>query len=87
MSYIVHTDGKRIFVPLNEPNKLLELIEFNKTLPLVVLVTGWTTNANDSNNAALNKVYSAYRCRGNTNFVVIDTGWLNFFLYDMLNLF
>lgn len=73
MKYILQLDGERYFVPLNQPNTLWELPEFNKNLSLVILVTGWTTNASDSNNAALNKIYSAYRCRGNIKFVVIDT--------------
>lgn len=82
MSYILYTGENRIFVPLNHPDDLWEHQEFDKKIPLVILVTGWTTNANSSNNAALNKIYAAYRCRGNTNFVV-SSGVENLFNIKM----
>lgn len=74
MSFILKIDNQNITVPLKEPQKLWALKEFNANLPLVLMVTGWTTNANDSENSALDKIYDAYRCRGNVNFVTVDTG-------------
>lgn len=73
MSYVLKIDNQNISVPLKEPTKLWALKEFNAELPLVLVVTGWTTNANDSENSALDAIYAAYRCRGNVNFVTVDT--------------
>lgn len=70
MSFVLKTKNQNISVPLNEPEKLWSLKEFNTQLPLVMLITGWTTNFNDTENPTLDKIYSAYRCRGNVNFVV-----------------
>lgn len=70
MSFVLKTKTKNISVPLNEPDKLWALADFNTELPLVILVTGWTTNFNESANSALDTVYEAYKCRGGVNFVV-----------------
>lgn len=70
MSYILKIDNQNITVPLNDPEKLWSLKEFNPKLPLVMVITGWTTNFNDTENPTLDKIYAAYRCRGNVNFVV-----------------
>lgn len=69
MSYVLKIRNQNISVPLNQPRKLWALREFNPRLPLVMVITGWTTNANDSN-PALDVIWPAYRCRGNVNFVV-----------------
>lgn len=73
MSYVLKIDNQNISVPLKDPEKLWTLKEFNPELPLVLVVTGWTTNFNDTENPALDKIYAAYRCRGNVNFVTVDT--------------
>lgn len=69
MSFVLKTKTKNISVPLEQPEQLWSNAEFNKDLPLVLLITGWTTNVNDTNNA-LETIYAAYKCRGNVNFVV-----------------
>lgn len=69
MSYVLKIRNQNISVPLNQPRKLWALREFNPRLPLVMVITGWTTNANDTN-PALDVIWPAYRCRGNVNFVV-----------------
>lgn len=70
MSYILKVGDQNISVPLNKPVQLWAKKEFNPKLPLVMMVTGWTTNFNDTKNNALDVIYAAYRCRGNVNFVV-----------------
>lgn len=70
MSFILKTKDQNISVPLTDPEKLWALKEFNPKLPLVMVITGWTTNFNDTENDTLDKIYAAYRCRGNVNFVV-----------------
>lgn len=69
MYFVLKTKWKDISVPLEQPEKLWTNDEFNKDLPLVLLITGWTTNFNDPN-SALDTIYNAYKCRGNINFVV-----------------
>lgn len=71
MNFVLRTKTKNVTVPLNEPIALWKKAEFDTELPLVIFVTGWTTNFNDNNtNSALETVYKAYECRGNVNFVV-----------------
>lgn len=70
MSYVLKIRNQNISVPLNQPKKLWALREFNPRLPLVMVITGWTTNANDTENPALDVIWPAYKCRGNVNFVV-----------------
>ncbi|XP_055296585.1 uncharacterized protein LOC129565592 [Sitodiplosis mosellana] len=73
MSYVLKTKNKNISVPLDSPEELWSLKEFDPKLPLVMVITGWTTNFNDTQNPTLDKIYDAYRCRGNVNFVTVDT--------------
>ncbi|XP_031628396.1 hepatic triacylglycerol lipase-like [Contarinia nasturtii] len=72
MYYVLKVGDRNITVPLNKPQQLWLKKEFNIRFPLVLLITGWTTNVNESN-SALDAIYSAYRCRGNVNFVAVDT--------------
>lgn len=72
MNFILKFDHKDYLIPLTSPDQLWKHEKFNPSWPLVVLVTGWNTNYNDSiiDNWALDQVYEAYHCRGNINFVV-----------------
>lgn len=74
LSYVLKIKDVRIEVPLSEPERLWSLSEFDRKLPLVMMITGWTTDADNSYNPALDSIYAAYRCRGNVNFVTVDTG-------------
>lgn len=80
MKYVLKVKDQNITVPLSEPERLWSLKEFDPKLPLVMLITGWTTNFNDTEIPTLDKIYAAYRCRGNVNFVV------SFAAYFLLNL-
>lgn len=75
MNYVLLTNDKNISVPLDQPRKLWALKEFNILRPLVMLFTGWTSRVKDPDNPALNLLWSAYRCRGNVNFVVSVVYW------------
>lgn len=46
------------------------------------MITGWTTDVNDTKNDALVEIYAAYRCRGNVNFVAVDTGQFASLLFE-----
>lgn len=70
MSYILKVKDENILVPLDKPQDLWLLKEFDPKLPLVMVITGWTTNFNNTENSSLDKIYAAYRCRGGINFVV-----------------
>lgn len=70
MSYVLKVKDVDIRVPLTTPEDLWTLKEFNPDLPLIMMITGWTTNFNDPTNPTLDKIYNAYSCRGNYNFVV-----------------
>lgn len=70
MSFILKVKDQNISIPLSKPIELWARKEFDANLPLVMMITGWTTNANDSKNPTLDQIYEAYRCRGNVNFVV-----------------
>lgn len=73
MSFVLKTNSKDISVPLNRPQRLWPMKEFNRNLSLVIMFTGWTTNINDTENGALDAIYAAYKCRGNVNFVTANT--------------
>ncbi|XP_031628395.1 hepatic triacylglycerol lipase-like [Contarinia nasturtii] len=81
MNYILKVGDRNISVPLNKPQQLWLLKEFNPRFPLVMVIAGWTSNVNDGGSPALDVVYAAYRCRGNVNFVTVDTAGLIDTLY------
>lgn len=83
MSYVLLTKNKNISIPLQQPHKLWALKEFDTQRPLVILFIGWTSNVKDPDNLALNLLWSAYRCRGNVNFVVSPVVWHSF-LYSLI---
>lgn len=70
MNFVLITpDGEEIFVPLTNARKLWEDARFNRNWQTVLLVTGWNSDINETNDA-LDTIYAAYSCRGSTNFVV-----------------
>ncbi|XP_031628397.1 vitellogenin-1-like [Contarinia nasturtii] len=71
MNYVLKTKDRNISVPLNDPVELWSLDDFNRDWPTVIMVTGWTTNISEG--TAADSIYDAYECRGNVNFVLIDT--------------
>lgn len=73
MNFNLHFENEVTFIPLSKPNDLIYHKQFNQSKALIILITRWTTNANDSENAALKLIYNAYRCRGDVNFIIIDT--------------
>lgn len=73
MNINFHHDNGTSFIKLSDADQLPSNIHFDVNNPLVILITGWTTNANDTENAALDLLYKAYRCRGDVNFAIIDT--------------
>lgn len=70
MNYIlISAEIEEVAVPLNNSEALWLHPEFRMDWPVVILVTGWNSNINVTNEA-LDILYTAYRCRGEYNFVV-----------------
>lgn len=59
-------------MPLEDPAALWNNDLFDEELPLVLFVTGWLTNFNETPNDALTTMRQAYACRSGVNFVVRD---------------
>lgn len=57
---------------------MVKLDTFNKNYPTVILTTGWMSIRENETNVSAEKVYSAYRCRGNVNFIVSEVHITNF---------
>lgn len=73
MKYLLITpDNEEIFVSLSNSKALWDHPRYRMSWKLVVVVTGWNSNINVTNEA-LETLYEAYRCRDNYNFVIIDT--------------
>lgn len=73
MKYLLITpDNEEIFVSLSNSKALWNHPRYRMSWKLVVVVTGWNSNINVTNEA-LETLYEAYRCRDNYNFVIIDT--------------
>lgn len=75
MNYVLwHGDNvaDRVRVPLEHSERLWRHPLFRADWPVVLVITGWNSNPLQPNEA-LEKLYAAYRCRGEHNFVAIDT--------------
>jgi len=75
MNFVLKFNHTDYLIPLSSPELLWQHEKFNPSWPTALLVTGWNTNYNDSliGNWALDTVYEAYHCRGNINFITVDT--------------
>jgi lipoprotein lipase len=72
INYLLMTPVGNVSIPLHESTLLWANAMFNWNLKVVVVVTGWTTDLNYTNGAA-GVIYEAYRARGDSNFIVLDT--------------
>lgn len=61
-------NGENITIPLLEPHRLWQHSKFHQDWDIVLLVTGWNSNINETNDA-VDSLYAAYRER-DVNFVV-----------------
>lgn len=69
MKFQFYTPSGDIYrIPLLEPHKLWDNSKFNRDWNTTLIVTGWNTNAN-STNEAVETLYRAYRQR-KINFIV-----------------
>lgn len=73
MNFEMLTRNKEnITIPLLNPEELWNHRMFKQDWDVVLLITGWNSNINETNDA-LDVLFAAYRLR-KTNFVVFDTG-------------
>lgn len=69
MNLVFMVKNKKFSVPLQYPELLWKHSQFQTDLNTVILVTGWTSNINETNDA-MKTLWNAYKCRGNINFIV-----------------
>lgn len=72
LNYVFLTDNENITIPLLRSEELCRHPSFDPKKKTVVLITGWTTDINETN-TAVDLLSEAYKARGDTNFVFIDT--------------
>lgn len=68
MNFEMLNDDDNITIPLLNPEALWTHAKFHQDWDVVLVITGWNSNINETNDA-LDTLYAAYRKR-NTNFVV-----------------
>lgn len=66
------TGDENVTFPLTNSIELWRHPSFDPKKKTVVLITGWTTDINETN-TAVDLLSEAYLARGDTNFVFIDT--------------
>lgn len=72
MNYVLLTESENISIPITESLKLWKHEKFDPKKKVVIMVTGWTSDIENENTAA-SSLWEAYKSRGDTNFVLIDT--------------
>uniref|UniRef100_A0A1B0D1A0 Lipase domain-containing protein n=1 Tax=Phlebotomus papatasi TaxID=29031 RepID=A0A1B0D1A0_PHLPP len=70
---ILYSSSENTSYSLGEMSKLVENPAFNKNDPVVIMVSGWLSNRKDKPNDPAIAIYNAYKCRGHTNFLLVDT--------------
>ncbi|XP_061386580.1 vitellogenin-1-like [Musca vetustissima] len=72
MHFQLRTPCKNISVPLQQPEELVNLEEFDIEKKVVILVSGWGSDGNKS--TYIQDFADAFNCRGEHNFVYLNTG-------------
>uniref|UniRef100_A0A1I8M3T9 Lipase domain-containing protein n=1 Tax=Musca domestica TaxID=7370 RepID=A0A1I8M3T9_MUSDO len=69
MYYQLRTPCKSINVPLQQPEELVNLPEFDVDKKVIMFLSGWATKGNESH---IQELANAYNCRGDYNFVYLN---------------
>lgn len=78
MNYLLRTRQGDYKIPIEKPEELWQHPEFNRNLETAILVTGWFSNINSTMEIdAMETVWKAYKCRGNINFIVSVTSFVD----------
>ncbi|XP_037921197.1 vitellogenin-2-like [Hermetia illucens] len=72
MSFVLMTPKENFSFPLMEAKSMWGHSAFDPTKKVVILTTGWTTDLKEPRND-INTLAEAYFCRGDSNFVVVDS--------------
>ncbi len=72
MNYVLITGDDNVSIPITESGNLWKHPKFDAKKKVVIMVTGWNSDINDTNTAA-EVLSGAYLKRGDTNFILIDT--------------
>lgn len=72
MNYFLMTDHENISIPITDSKQLWNHPKFDKNKKVVVMVTGWNSDIKEESSAA-SALWTAYKTRNDTNFVLIDT--------------
>lgn len=72
INYVLLTESENISIPVTQSLLLWAHEKFNAKKKVVVMITGWNTDINEENTAA-DEMWKAYKSRGDTNFILIDT--------------
>jgi hypothetical protein len=66
------TESENISIPVTQSGQLWAHEKFDPKKKVVIMITGWTTDINETNTAA-DEMWKAYQSRGDTNFILIDS--------------
>ncbi|XP_073835542.1 vitellogenin-1-like [Musca autumnalis] len=69
MYYQLRTSCKNITVPLQQPENLVNLPEFDINKKVVIFLSGWATTGSEDH---IQELANAYNCRGDYNFVYLN---------------
>jgi hypothetical protein len=72
INYLLVTPFENVSIPLLEPDRLWSNAMFNRDLKVVIMVSGWTTDINFTIDSAAG-IYEAYKARGDSNFILLDS--------------
>ncbi|XP_063706112.1 vitellogenin-3-like [Culicoides brevitarsis] len=72
INYVLLTGDENVTIPLTNSVELWRHPSFDPKKKVVVLITGWKTDINETN-TAVDLLSEAYLARGDTNFVFIDS--------------
>jgi esterase/lipase superfamily enzyme len=72
INYVLLTEAENISIPVTQSLLLWAHEKFDPKKKVVIMITGWTTDIDDENTAA-DEMWKAYKSRGDTNFILIDS--------------
>lgn len=72
INYVLLTEAENISIPVTQSLLLWAHEKFDPKKKVVIMITGWTTDIDEQNTAA-DEMWKAYKSRGDTNFILIDS--------------
>ncbi|XP_070492769.1 vitellogenin-1-like [Chironomus tepperi] len=72
INYVLLTENENVSIPVTDSVRLWAHEKFDPSKKVVVMITGWNSDI-DSENTAADELWKAYKSRGDTNFILIDT--------------